>query len=348
MFTLVPLASIELAADLVWLRGLNFTHFMVIVVFYLLWRLPGPPKESASDIVWYDAVECLPPVESDDSEDDAVPFEDEAFLSARVKESTAAERLRFFVAKGRDRVKAVQALRVYTDWRIQHELALDPARPSSAFLSARSRLHKNEIAATEVATDKQIWDEVSLIALKVRKEQNCHHPLPQIAYLHQNTGKDICDKAGKRILHFIPGQMDDRIASTVTYALAVALYVNRLMDRDSTELVTVVIDTRGGHGWRNLNAAQLLPFIQHLSKLMLTMFPQRLYRALVFPIPSRFFWVWRMARNCIDVDTREKICPLMGPSTIDSEPPMEQIAEYLGRENAVLLEAKRKASFLSE
>jgi hypothetical protein len=77
------------------------------------------------------------------------------------------------------------------------------------------------------------------------------------------------------------------------------------------------------------------------------MFPQRLYRAVVFPIPARFFWVWRMARNCIDVATREKICPLEGPSTVDSLPPMDDIADYLGQENALLIEAKRKEAFLS-
>jgi hypothetical protein len=261
----------------------------------------------------------------------------------QVPESTPAERVRFFVARGHHRVKAAQALRVYTNWRLENGVSID-----SPLLSD----------ATELTEDEKRWNEVSLIALKVRKELQCNKPLPKIVHMHRkrpssdaNTKDDdesyICDKSGRRIIHFLPGKMDERLASTVTYALAVALYVDRCLDRESQELVTVVIDARGGHGWRNLNAAQLLPFIQHLSKLMLTMFPQRLSRAVVFPIPARFFWVWRLARNCIDVPTREKICPLEGPSTIDSPPPMDDIANYLGRENALLLETKRKAGFLS-
>ena len=140
--------------------------------------------------------------------------------------------------------------------------------------------------------------------------------------------------------------MEDRLAAVKTYALTVALYVDKRLDRHSTERVTVVIDARGGHGWRNLNAAQLLPFIQHLSALMLALFPQRLHAAIVFPIPSRFYWVWRLVRRCLDERTEAKIQPLEGPSTIDSPPPMAQMAVLLGAENAAFLEDFRKAGFL--
>ena len=333
----------SLSIDLVWLRGFNITHFLVLVAFYLLWRLPGHHRSSGGDEVWYDAFQTLPPEPcesdvSDGSDNDWISPEDHLWLQSQVPDSTEAERVRFLVAKG-NRTKAAQALKVYTHWRLQHNISVT--------------MPPNSNKLTE---DERIWTQASLIALKVRKEKRCDRPLPKIVHLHErgdntsNAGEDdtwIRDKTGRRILHFLPGRMDDRLASTVTYALAVALYVNMRLSRHSQELVTVVIDTRGGTGWRNLNAAQLLPFIQHLSKLMLTLFPQRLYRALVFPIPATFFWVWRIARNCIDLATREKICPLMGPSTIDSPPPMDQIAEYLGIDNALLLESKRKEEFLS-
>lgn len=344
--------SIELAVDLVWLRGVNITHFAVIVVFYLFWRLPGSRKTSSPVVdVWYDALQNFPDgvLSGDDDDDESVvvssstdreklSFEDDAWLASQLKESTPMERQRFFVAKNRDRLVAARSLRTYVEWRHKH--AAIPSPPVATTTSAKAN---ND--GVQLSADERLWNEVSLIALKARNEKRWDKPLPKVAFVHQLDGSDVCDKSGHRLFHFIPGRMDDRIASTVTYALAVALYIDKRLDPEGDEKVTVVIDVRGGEGWRNLNAAQLLPFVQHLTRLLLTMFPERLYRALVFPIPSRFFWVWRMARNCIDPLTREKICPLMGPSTIDSPPPMDQIAEYIGSDNALLLESKRKAGF---
>lgn len=372
---------VELAADLVWLRGgLNITHFAVIVVFYLLWRLPGARNNgnNKSVEVWYDALQNLPPsgVFSDDessvvssdngdggqkilSPEDDQWLQNQLLLYNNEYITTPMERQRFFIAKGRNRIAAARRLRIYMDWRTKHEFFRQQATVTPPPPTGNN--NNNTMLATaggtdggtdagvavveDLSEDERIWNEVSLIALKARNEKHCEEPLPKVAFVHQLDGDYVRDKSGHRLFHFMPGRMDDGIASTVTYALAVALYIDRRLDRQGDEKVTVVIDTRGGHGWRNLNAAQLLPFVQHLSKLLLTMFPERLYRALVFPIPSRFFWVWRMARNCIDPLTREKICPLMGPSTIDSPPPMDKIAEYMSGENALLLESKRKASF---
>uniref|UniRef100_A0A7S3KVW7 CRAL-TRIO domain-containing protein n=1 Tax=Amphora coffeiformis TaxID=265554 RepID=A0A7S3KVW7_9STRA len=351
---------IDLAVDLVWLRGLNMTHFVIVAVFYLLWRLPGQHKTGEDVVVWYDAVQSLDTTSTTvDDESSSLPqqslsTEDEAYLVAQVPESTAAERWRFWTAKNRNRLAAARALRVYTDWRLEHAQVLSATKDNTPTTS-------NKTSTDALTDDERAWQEASLIALAVHQEKRTT-PLPKIAHLHvvplsqpqeyetqQQTDSNNDyrrDLQGRRLLHFLPGRMDDRLASTVTYATAVALYVDQCLERESMECVTVVIDARGGHGWRNLNAAQLLPFIQMLSRLMLTMFPQRLGRALVFPIPPRFFWVWRMARNCIDTATREKIHPLAGPSTIDSPPPFEQMAEYIGMENAQYLESFRKAGFL--
>lgn len=343
--------SLDLSTDLTWLRSLNVTHFALVVVFYLLWRLPGAistaPKEAVE--VWFDAVQHLPEKDHGDngtvSTADTISAGDDEWLANQVKESTtAAERLRFFVAKKRNRLVAAQSLQVYTDWHLQHANVLT----SSTSTSSDGANHEN------LSQDDKNWKEASLIALKVRNEKHCHEPLPKLAHMYQrqpqpsNSKEDdlyIRDKTGRRIVHFTPGRMDDRVASTVTYALALALYIDRSLDRESDETITVVIDARGSHGWRNPHAAQLLPFIQHLAKLMLTMFPERLHRAVVFPIPPRFFWIWRLARNCVDPLTREKICPLTGACAIESPAPMDQIAEYIGWENAVLLEDKRKTDF---
>jgi hypothetical protein len=321
-------APVELIVYASWLTTFSFSHVFAIAVFYLLWRLPGSSRRTVED-VFYDAVENLSQLSDDDdsvSSSEKIPVDVDQWIASQVKEATAAERLRFYVSK-KTQVATARALRAYMDWRKKHDLTIATAPDS-------------------ILEDARMWNEASLIALKARREKRCSAPLPQIAFMHQSENSYIADRTNHRIIHFVAGRMDDRIASTVTYALAVALYIDRKLDRESDELVTVVIDSRGGHGWRNLTAAQLLPFIQHLSKLLLQMFPERLYRTLVFPIPSRFFWVWKLARNCIDPLTREKICPLMGPSTIESSPPMDEIAPYLSSEVVVRLETERKSRFV--
>ena len=324
--------------DLVWLRGhINMTHLLIVAVFYLLWRLPGQNNSVMDDVVWYDAVQSLSETSSSHKSENVTAVEslsavDEAYLQAQVPASTAAERWRFWTAKQQNLRATVQALRVYTAWRLQHAV------------------EEEEDTTTTDATltaDELAWQRASVTALRSRQEARPTTPLPQLAHLHYADGGDHRrDGGGRRILHFLPGRMDDRVASTHAYATAVALYVDAVLPRDDTELVTVVIDARGGVGWRNLNAAQLLPFIQLLSKLMLTMFPQRLARCVVFPIPPRFFWVWRLARTCIDPATRDKIVPLSGPGLIESPPPLDKMAEYIGRENALFLESFRQARFL--
>ena len=362
----MSLPFLDLAVDLVWLRGLNMTHVVIVAVFYFLWRLPGQthPLEGEDSVVWYDAVQSHETAIHDDESSPvlkpAISTEDEAYLIAQVPESTEAERWRFWTAKNRHRVTAARALRIYTDWRIEHEQVLAKTTKKSSISTRTSSTATTD--GPTLTADELAWQEASFIALAVHQEKRTTS-LPKIAHLHvlQTSSQHDSDSStqepnnnnidyrrdlqGRRLLHFLPGRMDDRLASTVTYATAVALYVDRCLSRETTECVTVVIDARGGHGWRNLNAAQLLPFIQLLSRLMLTMFPQRLGRALVFPIPPRFFWVWRMARQCIDPATREKIKPLTGPSMIDSPPPLEQMAEYIGVDNAQYLESFRRSEF---
>ena len=219
---------------------------------------------------------------------------------------------------------AALMLQRFLDWHFQHA-----ALPSSSF---RNKLDD----PWEVAVSKAL----SLCNEKINSTATDTN-LPQVA-----TMLNAVDVDGRRILHITPGKIDERLASLQAYSLAIALYIDQQLDRDSLEKVTVTIDVRGGTGWRSLHATQLVPFIQHTSTLLLAQFPERLARSVVYPIPSTFTWIWRLVRRCIDPLTRDKICLLTGPATIASPPPWQAMEAYLGKGVVETLERDRLASFV--
>eukprot|EP00573_Skeletonema_grethae_P010750 CAMPEP_0201708212 /NCGR_PEP_ID=MMETSP0578-20130828/54713_1 /ASSEMBLY_ACC=CAM_ASM_000663 /TAXON_ID=267565 /ORGANISM="Skeletonema grethea, Strain CCMP 1804" /LENGTH=138 /DNA_ID=CAMNT_0048196997 /DNA_START=9 /DNA_END=421 /DNA_ORIENTATION=+ len=85
-------------------------------------------------------------------------------------------------------------------------------------------------------------------------------------------------KDGSRIFHLVPARFDLSIASAQVYALAAALYLDRLLSRSTTEKVSLICDVRGGRGWANPTPWSLLPFVQATSSLLGRHFPERLKR----------------------------------------------------------------------
>lgn len=256
---------------------------------------------------------------------------EEERLDALVPSSTLSERRRFlFGEKGRVE-SAHQSLEEYIRWTtthrdLQQQLCLHVLNPDP---------------------DWHDWNLACATAIVASAECSTR-PLPRIARTFTVGHQEASCRRGYRIFHIRPGKMDDNLVSLETYALAIALYLDRKLQRDSFERVTVMIDTRGGEGWRNLNAAQLIPFIQHTSKLLLSMFPERLGLSIVYPVPFALAWIWNVVRRCLDPVTAEKICLLTGPARIHSCPPYDQLVQYIDKELANLIEAERLSSFQTQ
>jgi hypothetical protein len=266
----------------------------------------------------------------------SVVFEEEDFqLEQLVPEATTAERLRFLVAETGNVRTAAKTLKDYLQWRTDHQHTQKHGEPA--------------LLELELYTDDSDWNDWNIAAAAACKANNepCRTILPRIARLHKIEGNDIRDRQGYRALRLISGQMDDRLASLTTYATAVALYIDRKLVRESTERVTLCIDLRGGVGWRNLHVVKVLPFIQTTTKLLLTMFPGRLERAVVYPLTPAFGWIWPIVKRWVDPLTAEKICILTGPATILSPPPVSQMVEYLDESIVALLEKARVADFVT-
>jgi hypothetical protein len=289
------------------------------------------PRRASTDV----SVSSDISISSDDDSKSVVFEEEDSQLEQLVPEATAAERLRFLIAKKGNVRTAEISLNAYLQWRSDHQHTQKHGEPA--------------LLDMELYTDDNDWNDWNIAAAAAckAKKETCRTPLPRIARLHKIEGNDICDRWGHRVLHIIPGQMDDRLVSLTTYATAVALYIDRKLARETPERVSVVIDVRGGIGWRNLHVSKLLPFIQATTKLLLTMFPERLQRAVVYPLPPAFGWIWSVSKRCIDPLTADKICLLTGPATIVSPPPVPQMVEYLDVNIVALLEKERIAAFVT-
>jgi hypothetical protein len=272
-------------------------------------------------------------------------------LEKACPDSTFAERRRFLIACSCNLQEASDRLHHYLEWR-------------QKYTDIRS---ENETAMRVQPTNDQdydIWVEACLIAMKTCGEVE-NVILPRVirtykqkvdaekAQRHGHDGnsnrctdeQSITDKDGHRIFHIIPAMMDDKLAKQSTYTLAVALYLDRVVDHSSMETVTLCLDVRAGRGWPNAHAVRLVPFMKNSLKILLPLFPERLHKCIVFPLPSTFFYIWTMISKCLDPITAAKICVVSGRCKIEASPPMEKLDAHLGGEQALLLEVNRVASF---
>jgi hypothetical protein len=269
----------------------------------------------------------------------------ETALEKSCPESTPAERQRFLLACNGNTGQANQRLQEYLNWRRNHE---------------RIRTECNIRIKQSSDPDYDIWVESCLVALKACGEVAENIVLPRVvrsystlrlggcSHIADPTTRervDVVDQEGHRIFHMIPGLMDDKLAKTSTYALAVAIYFDRRFDPASLERVTVCMDVRAGKGWPNIHGLRLIPFMKNSLKLLLPTFPERLHKCIVYPVPTAFLYVWTMISKCMDPVTREKICVVSGKCTIVSLPPMEDLIAHLGEESVTLMEDTRVACF---
>mmetsp|Transcript_6378 Transcript_6378/g.15480 ORF Transcript_6378/g.15480 Transcript_6378/m.15480 type:complete len:360 (+) Transcript_6378:176-1255(+) len=263
-------------------------------------------------------------------------------LSLELK-STVTERRRFLVAE-KGNVKATKdRLNFYLQWNDEH---------------VRTRSQNDIKMKPTRDRDYDVWVESCLTAMKENGEvenivlpriirqlcrENCRGALDDSN--HHNTRTALRDRDGSRVFCIRPALMDIRLAKAATYTLAVAIYLDRSIDRQFGEKVTVVVDVRAGQGWPNTHVLKLIPFVKHSVQLLLPLFPERLHRALVYPVPNAFYYIWTMISKCMDPLTVERVCILSGKCKIEAPPPNEKLTKYFDDKSLERLEAMRVNNF---
>lgn len=262
-----------------------------------------------------------------------------------VPESTEQERRRFLKANKGDAALASSALASYLAWRTLHDNILQE-KVSDEIVSAAKNNDTD-------SADERDWNVACAVAIKACSEETDTNaaaaseylPLPRVVRTCcMLDGKECVDRNGFRMLQLLPGRMDERLAPLTTYALAIALYMDRKLARDSDEKITVLIDVRTGRGWRNMSAAHMIPFMKGIFALLQSMFPERLARAIVYPVPFAVSWIWNVVKFYLDADTAGKICLLIGSAGVMSPMP-SGMAAYIDETTVAVLESERLATF---
>jgi hypothetical protein len=268
-----------------------------------------------------------------DIKGDSLP-EVSPFLAMRVPDSTRAERIRFLKARDGDEKAALVNLLEYISWRERHE---------NIQRGQEQRLSKHK----EGDSDLYDWLVASETAMQANNEESYgKQPLPRVLrMLKTGSQDDAVDLDGKRIIHVLPGQIDDSLCTLPTYALAIALYLDRKANRKDTEKITVLMDLRPGYGWRNLSAITIIPFIKDVVGLVLTIFPERLHKSILYPLPFALSWVFKAVKLVIDPETANKIFVLSGSAGFESPFPLDQMTEHVEKQVALHSEFVRMQEF---
>ena len=201
-------------------------------------------------------------------------------------ESTLAERRRFLKAR-KGVIKAASAqLGSYIEWRSKNKI--------------------DEFFPSTFTTDEEDWALASRGALEIantsRKSPASDKVLPRIVSVYGGSDGLVLCKNGARIVHVLPSQLNTTIAPATTYALSLAMYLDRKLDRKFTEKVTVVIDIRSGKGWPNPSSVSLVPFIKLVVGSLNSYFPERLSRCILFPLPMTATVIFNKAKGKTVVD----------------------------------------------
>jgi hypothetical protein len=242
--------------------------------------------------------------------------------------STRAERRRFLKAR-KFSVKAASAqLGQYLDWRLQNRV--------------------EEFFPSTYSSDEEDWAHAARGAMELANTSGKHadiKKLPRLVSVFEDDLSEVvvCNN-GARVVHVLPCQLDSSLATSSTYALAVAMYLDRKLDREFTEKVTVVIDIRSGQGWSNPSSVSIVPFIKLVVGLLNTYFPERLSRCILYPLPYTATLLFNKAKDYLDPDTASKIQVCSGAGSTKSPIP-EKVKEFIGPQAIACMETRRTSFF---
>ena len=274
-----------------------------------------------------------------------------AILASKFPAATDAECQRFLKARRGNLQTASEKLGEYMDWRLRYQL--DRSDNVDGHRTNR--------------TDAQDWTFAAKLALELDEHpKQDSHPhfnkqslhkrpkpktLPQIVtvYYLDEINRFPCQTIDNNlILHVLPAQVNKKIATPETYALAMAIYLDLKFDRYSTsDFASIFIDVRPGRGWANPPAYTMMPFITHVSKLLHHYFPERLHQCIIYPLPKAAIWIWDMAKRFLDKDVVNAVLLIGGSDALTAATPIVKLSQFLDKEIIDRMEQRRYEFFVT-
>jgi hypothetical protein len=143
----------------------------------------------------------------------------------------------------------------------------------------------------------------------------------------------------------MPGRLDKKMAPAEIYSLALGLYLDRKQNRESLDLFSVMLDVRGGKGWANPPAYNMMPFIKSAAMLLHQHYPERLDKLIVYPLPRPALWIWHMVKPFLDVSVVSSAHLIGGKDTSASTPPNDKLEEFVDLSILSEMEKHRLSTF---
>ena len=164
------------------------------------------------------------------------------------------------------------------------------------------------------------------------------------------------DTQGHRVVQHLPAQITalqhqshnkaSLLSSFETFVSIFGLYLDLKLERHDEEMLTLLIDVRPGRGWANPPALQLVGFIRHVAHKLHDLYPCRLYKCILYPIPRPAIYIWHSIRVFLDPALTKRIVLVPGRDGLDAPPPNKELRKYIhSQEGLDLMEQTRLQSF---
>ena len=108
------------------------------------------------------------------------------------------------------------------------------------------------------------------------------------------------------------------------YVAQMCLLMDQVLLQDSDRRIVVLVDARAGSGpgWHNKPATAAMPFFRALASLIPDMYPERLRRIIIYPLPGWATTLVKMVRSMLDPVTKAKIKVIKGNDSKDAPCPI--------------------------
>lgn len=131
------------------------------------------------------------------------------------------------------------------------------------------------------------------------------------------------------------------------YVATLGLYLDAIFDRSDSGKATVLIDVRPGKGWPNPPAHKMVGFIRHVASELNDLFPDRLSRCVLYPIPGPAVFLWKLVRGFLDKKLVEQVVLIPGSERMRSKPPNEKLSRFVDPNILTTMEKTRLDLFQS-
>ena len=119
-------------------------------------------------------------------------------------------------------------------------------------------------------------------------------------------GGQIGAKRGRML--WVQGAMFDSTAASVEdYVLATSRVLDSALDRASSQLINVYVDTAPYNGMRNEPAIHVVRLAAKLASHLNHHYPGRLMKLVIFPVPSWGVYVWQSIKPLLPSRTAAKV-----------------------------------------